>query len=290
MDSFRHGDFTFPVTDAGPADGETVLLLHGFPQTRRSWTALASRLHDAGYRTLAPDQRGYSPTARPPRRRDYRMGELAADVDALISASGRGRVHVVGHDWGAIAAWATAARYPERVASLSALSVPHPAAMQQAVMRSRQLLRSWYMVLFQLPRVPEALFRPEAPRSRARAMRFLRYFGQSRERADRDLTALGDAGFSAALGWYRAIPWGSLPELRTPISVPTLYAWSDGDRAVTRAAAELCARHVAAPYEFVEFPGATHWFPEEVPDQLAARLVAHLRRHPARWSDATVRG
>jgi pimeloyl-ACP methyl ester carboxylesterase len=281
VDAFRHGDLSFPVTDAGPADGETVLLLHGFPQNRHSWTTLASRLHAAGYRTLAPDQRGYSAGARPRRRRDYRIGELVADTDALISAAGRPRVHLVGHDWGAVVAWATAARHPERLASLTALSVPHPGAMQRAMLTSNQARHSWYMGLFQLPRVPEALFRPDAPRSRERMVRWLRSYGQTLERAERDLTALGDDGFSAALGWYRAMAWGSLAELRRPITVPTLYAWSDGDKAVTRAAAELCARHVAAPYEFVEFPGASHWIPEEIPDAVAGRLVAHLHRNPS---------
>jgi pimeloyl-ACP methyl ester carboxylesterase len=286
VDEFRRGALSFPVTDAGPADGEIVLLLHGFPQNRHSWSALAPRLNAAGYRTLAPDQRGYSAGARPQRRRDYRLGELVADTHALISAAaptsdGSRRVHLVGHDWGSVVAWATASCHPDQVASLTALSVPHPSAMQRAILTSSQAWRSWYMALFQLPALPEVLFRPDRPRSRARMTRWLRSYGQTAARADRDLTALGEGGFSPALGWYRAMPFGGPAELRRPVVVPTLYAWSDGDKAVTRTAAELCRRHVAAPYEFVVFAGASHWFPEEIPDAVAERLVAHLRRNHA---------
>ena len=133
MDSYRRGDLTFDVIDRGPADGPPVVLLHGFPQFNTSWEPVMDRLVAQGYRCLAPNQRGYSPRARPPRRRDYRLPYLAEDVLALIDAIGGGPVHLVGHDWGAAAAWQVAATAPERVATLTALSVPHPAGFKKAM-------------------------------------------------------------------------------------------------------------------------------------------------------------
>jgi pimeloyl-ACP methyl ester carboxylesterase len=128
MDQYRRGDLVFDVRDAGPQDGPVVVLLHGFPQHNDSWDAVIERLTAQGYRCLAPNQRGYSPGARPRRRRDYVMTELVADVGALIDASGADKVHLVGHDWGAAVAWGAAAEYPERLATVTPVSVPHPGA------------------------------------------------------------------------------------------------------------------------------------------------------------------
>src|SRR6202000_1956864 len=136
MEQYRRNALTFDVRDAGPADGPVVVLLHGFPQRNDSWDAVIDRLTAQGYRCLAPNQRGYSPRARPSRRRDYRMSELVADVGALIAASGARRVHLVGHDWGAAVAWAAAAEMPERLATVSPVSVPHPAAVLKSFLNS----------------------------------------------------------------------------------------------------------------------------------------------------------
>ena len=116
MDSYRRGDLTFDVTDSGPADGEVVVLLHGFPQNRHSWRLVTPALVAAGYRVLAPDQRGYSPGARPAGRRAYVTRELVDDVVALIDAAGAERVHLVGHDWGALVAWALGLQAPRAAA------------------------------------------------------------------------------------------------------------------------------------------------------------------------------
>lgn len=112
MEQFRRGDLTFDVLDAGPADGPVVVLLHGFPEINQSWQPLIDSLVAHGYRCLAPNQRGYSPGARPKRRRDYTLAELVDDAAALIDASGAERVHLVGHDWGAAVAWGVAQSRP----------------------------------------------------------------------------------------------------------------------------------------------------------------------------------
>ena len=166
MEQYRRNDLTFDVRDAGPADGPVVVLLHGFPQHNDSWNAVIDRLTAQGYRCLAPNQRGYSAGARPSRRRDYRIPELVGDLGALIDASGARQVHLVGHDWGAAVAWAAAAEMPERLATVSPVSVPHPAAFLKSFVTSRQGLASWYMYFFQLPRVPEWLM--HAPQRRYR--------------------------------------------------------------------------------------------------------------------------
>src|SRR3954449_5563046 len=156
MDEFTRGRLTFDVTDAGTADGDVVVLLHGFPENRTSWTAVTPLLTAAGYRVLAPDQRGYSPGARPLARSAYRMQELVDDTVALVDAAGVERVHLVGHDWGGGIAWALAGAHPDRVATLTVLSTPHPAALRQAAMSTPwQLLHSSYMLFFQVPGLPE---------------------------------------------------------------------------------------------------------------------------------------
>src|SRR5215212_11289271 len=157
MDSFRRDGLTFDVIDAGPSDGEPVVLLHGFPQDATAWNRVAPALHQHGLRTLALDQRGYSPMARPRGRAYYRLKETTADVLALLDAAGLPSAHVVGHDWGGVVAWALGAWHPDRVRTLTALSVPHPTAMQKAFLTSDQGLRSYYMGLFQLPLLPERL-------------------------------------------------------------------------------------------------------------------------------------
>ena len=119
------------VIDDGPLDGDVVVLLHGFPERATSWRLVAPLLHDAGYRTLAMDQRGYAPRARPRRRRDYRVAELEADVLALVDAAvgPGGRVHLVGHDWGAVVGWAFAQHHGSRLHTFTAVSVPSSATL-----------------------------------------------------------------------------------------------------------------------------------------------------------------
>ena len=128
--------------------GTPVVLLHGFPQTAACWIRVAQALAAVGYRVLAPDQRGYSPGARPAAVRTYRMPELVADVLALAEAAGAARFHLVGHDWGGAVAWALAGRHPERVATLTSVSTPHPRGLAAALLTGGQLLRSAYIGFF----------------------------------------------------------------------------------------------------------------------------------------------
>ena len=274
MDTFSRTGLTFDVRDAGPAGGEPVVLLHGFPQDSTAWNRVAPLLNANGLRTLAPDQRGYSPMARPRGRSRYRLRETTADVLALLDAAGLGSAHVVGHDWGAAVAWALAAWHPERVRTMTALSVPHPAAMARAMVTSDQALRSYYMGLFQLPAVPEALI---LARGAAPLRRLLTRGGLPDDAVARYVGRMREPGaLTGALGWYRALPWNG----RDPVGrvrVPTLHVWSTGDAFLGRAATEGTARFVDAPYRLEVLEGVNHWLPELAPHVVADLVAAHVR-------------
>lgn len=279
MDIYRRGDLTFDVLDRGPADGPPVVLLHGFPQFNTSWEPIMERLVAQGYRCLAPNQRGYSPGARPPRRRDYRLAYLAGDITALIDELGGGPVHLVGHDWGAAVAWQVAATAPEKLASMSAFSVPHPAAFQKAILTSRQGLASWYMYMFQLPRLPELQLGRKGGAAGARMLE--RLAGQNREAAERDGRAMVEAGaLTGALNWYRAIPLTPPTEGPGRIAVPTQMVWSDGDSAITEKGVRDTAGFVTADYRLEILRGVTHWIPDQCPDRAAELLLEWFDRHP----------
>jgi len=261
----RRGRLALDVRDEGPVDGGTVLLLHGFPQDGSCWGAVVPALHAEGLRTLAPDQRGYSPGARPPGRAAYRMEWLVDDALAVLDAAGVERAHLVGHDWGGGVAWTAAALHPERVASLTAVSTPHPRALVRAMANPGQALRTWYIGLFQLPRVPEALLArrlvPLLTGSGLPAARAEHYAGRMRE----------PGALRAALNWYRALP---LTRLRPPadVTVPTTYLWGSADPALRRGAARRTGDHVDAAYRFVEL-AAGHWLPETEPDEVAGAIL-----------------
>lgn len=278
IDEFERDGLVFDVVDAGPLDGDAVVLLHGFPQRAACWDAVASRLHAAGLRTLAPDQRGYSPRARPGRRRDYRLDELVADVGELLDrvrAQGHERIHLVGHDWGAAVAWVVAARHPA-VSSLTSVSVPHPAAYLASTASLDQLRRSWYVGFFQVPLLPERLA------ARGVLERMLGSAGMTahdlaRFRAD----VLEDGALAGGLGWYRAIPLsltGAGQLWRERVPVPVTHVWSDQDDALGRRSAELAHRWAAGEFELEVLEGHGHWLPEQAPDELARIVLRRVGR------------
>lgn len=274
MDSFRRDGLTFDVRDAGPDDGEPVVLLHGFPQDSAAWDRVAPALHQHGLRTLAPDQRGYSPMARPRGRTHYRLRETVGDVLALLDAAGLDSAHVVGHDWGGVVGWALGAWHPDRVRTLTALSVPHPAAMAKAMLTSDQGLRSTYAAFFQLPLVPEQVL---LAGNGAALRQLLRHGGLEDDVVDHYVARMQEPGaLSCALGWYRALPHGAREPIGT-VRVPTLHVWSTGDAFLGRAATEATERYVDAPYRLEVLEGVPHWIPELAADRVAELVTAHVR-------------
>jgi pimeloyl-ACP methyl ester carboxylesterase len=267
------GELAFDYADDGPPDATPVLLLHGFPQDHTSWDLIAADLVARGFRTIRPDQRGYSPGARPSGTEAYRLGLLADDAVALLDHLGIDRAHVVGHDWGGMVAWAVAAQTPERLLSLSVLSTPHPAAMSRAMVRSTQGLRSWYMGVFQLPGLSERLLQPGG-RFWAGLMRGLPSEAKKRYTAK----ARQPGALTAMLQWYRAMPRDmARPSVRwRAITVPTLYVWGADDPALGDAAARWTSDYVRAPYTFVILPGKGHWLPERASHEVLGVLLPHL--------------
>jgi pimeloyl-ACP methyl ester carboxylesterase len=274
MAEVRVGELTFDVTAQGPDDGPLVVFLHGFPQSAYEWRAQLAALSAEGYRAVAVDQRGYSPGARPESVEQYRMPHLVADVLAVADDMGGHTFHLVGHDWGAAVAWQVAGRYPERVRSLTAVSVPHPKALTEAMQAADgdQAARSSYMTWFRNDSgaVERDLLADNAARLRE-------VYGDLD--ADEYVHRLQQPGaLTAALNWYRAARAEDLLDLPAA-TVPTLFVWSDADPAIGRAAAEGCARYVEGEFRFEVFEGVDHWIPERAADRLNALLLDHLARH-----------
>ncbi|GAA2254461.1 epoxide hydrolase [Streptomyces ruber] len=270
-------DLVFDVDVAGPEDGEAVLLLHGFPHSRESWTDIAPLLHRAGLRTVAPDQRGYSPGARPEAVEAYALPELAADALGVLDALGIEAAHVAGHDWGAVVGWYLAARFPGRVRSLTAAGFPHLDAFRHALrVDHRQRLHSGYIDTLSAEDAADTFLADGAAGLEGWYRQTEGVLSEEQiERYMRTHTSPGT--LRAALKWYRA---GSLQDDSDPlgpVTVPTTHIWSENDPAVGVLAAERTADHVTGEYRFVRLRGVSHWQPQQVPEKVAAEILDRVR-------------
>jgi pimeloyl-ACP methyl ester carboxylesterase len=271
VEDITAGGFTFRCRVAGPKSGEVVLLLHGYPQSSWEWHHQLPTLAAAGYRAVAPDLRGYSPGARPLGVEHYDQPSLVADVLAIADQSDADRFHLVGHDWGAILAWHVAGWHPDRLRSLTIVSVPHPAAFARALRdpSSDQAERSAYIQTFKDHGEGALLGTPEQLRGGFEAT------GLAGHDVDEHVRVLTDPGaLEAATHWYRAFDFlaGDL----APIDVPTLFVWGTDDLALGPDGAYGTAEHVRAPYRFEVFDGALHWIPELEAERFNTCLLEHL--------------
>ena len=273
---------TFDALTAGPPAAPLVLLLHGFAESLHCWRAQVAALADMGYRAIAPSQRGYSPGARPDTgdTANYHIERLMDDAMAIVATSGYGdaRFHLVGHDWGGSIAWALADRFPDRVASLTVLSRPHPNAFNRALQMTdgEQAQRSRHHKAFLEPDAADVVLADDARWLRER----LAANGVPAAAIAKHLAVLGNKdAMEAALAWYRAR--GAIRGPLGPIRVPTLYIWGDADDTVGRTAAEGTADFVAAPYRFEVLPGVGHFAADQAPDRVSELLLAHVASHPA---------
>lgn len=274
-------NLTFDALVAGEDGAPLVLLLHGFAESMHCWRGQLRALADTGYRAVAPSQRGYSPGARPDPRDSshYLIDRLMDDAMAIVAACGYGdkRFHLAGHDWGGSIAWALADRYPERLASLTVLSRPHPNAFNRALQMpdGEQARRSQHHRSFLEPDAADIVLADDARWLRERLTRS----GVPASAIDRHLSVLGNKeAMEAALAWYRAR--GAIRGPLGPIRVPTLYVWGDADDTVGRVAAEGTADFIAAPYRFVVLPGVSHFAADQAPDRVNELMVAHMHDHP----------
>lgn len=268
IESYQREGLSFDVIDSGPLDGQVFVLLHGFPETNKSWQETSEILNTQGYRTFAVNQRGYSLGAQPTSRRDYRGSALLEDVNALLDIIQQ-PVYLVGHDWGAVVAWDVAQRYPEKIKHLITISVPHKAAFMKAMLTSNQLFKSYYMGLFQLPKIPELLFE-KAPQI---GLALLKDSGMTEQQLkDFQQEIVNENRLSTALNWYRGLPFSSNKNLLKPITVPTLFIWGKHDSAIGPKGVEYNKNYVHAPYKEV-IMDATHWIPVQNAKELSQYIL-----------------
>ena len=266
------GEFRFTIDTAGPTSGPAILLLHGFPETRQMWQHQMRAVARAGFHAIAPDQRGYSAGARPPGVESYTSNLLVTDALALMDNFGASRFHLVGHDWGGQIAWLIATANSDRVASLTVLSRPHPAAFARAMTEDpEQATRSQHHRTFRQDDAIEKL--------RQNNFKLLRGALErediAQEKIDEYFQALNQPGaLEAAINWYRAANIASMQI--PPVTVPTLYIWGNADPTVGRRAAELTTQFVQGPYRFVEMEGGGHFVVDQFPDRVAELLLEHL--------------
>jgi len=300
MSTTRHGqcivnDVRLHYVEAGPSDGDLVICLHGFPEFWYSWHRQLPALAGAGYRVIAPDMRGYNRSEKPHGVGAYSLEELTADVRGLVTQFGAEQAHIVGHDWGGVVAWATAYRHPDVVRSLTVLNAPHPLKYAREL-SLEQLGRSWYALFFQLPWLPERLFR-------ARDFALLEeLFTDERVSPEAfsptDIDRYKDAfrhpgAVKSAISYYRALFRGtaltelpnSLPfvgSLRTPtqsgqVRAPTLVIWGENDVALTTAQLEGLETYVS-DLQIERFPNASHWVNADRPEAVNEALCGFLER------------
>lgn len=267
---------------AGPEDGPLVVLLHGFPEFYYSWRHQIGPLAAAGYRVVAPDQRGYNLTEKTP---PFDTATLSQDIVHLIQACGRERAHVAGHDWGAAVAWSLAEAHPERVAQLAILNVPYPAVLARNLRHGnwRQVARSWYIAFFQIPAVPEWLLLAGNARALRRALRDTARPGTF-SAADLNLYAAAwqqPGALSAMLGWYRAAARAAFQRPAGPrprrITAETLIIWGEQDVALGVELAEQSLAYTERG-RLVRLPDATHWVQHDCPAEVTRLLLDHLGR------------
>jgi pimeloyl-ACP methyl ester carboxylesterase len=281
------GEMRFEVATAGdPRSERLALLLHGFPEHAYSWRHQLPLLAKLGYRCWAPNQRGYGRSTRPPGTRSYTIDLLVEDVGRLIDASGCRSVTLVGHDWGGMVAWMCALRGVRPIERLIVMNLPHPKRFQEDIRKLRQLRRSWYILFFQLPGLPEFLL----TRGRARAIaQAFRGMALDKSRFPDEVLdvyrdqALQPGAMTAMLNWYRAIRHSpalageveTLPVLETP----TLMIWGEEDSAL---GVELSYGTEALVKDFTlrYLPKVSHWVQQEAPEAVNAIVEAWLQGQP----------
>jgi len=263
---------------AEEGSGPLVLLLHGFPECWVSWRHQIPALAQAGFRVVAPDLRGYGTSDKPRGLDAYRIDVLAEDVARLVVALGADRAAVVGHDWGGALTWYAAMWHPERVSRLAVLNCPHPSRMSRAMKTARQLRRSWYIFLFQLPWLPEALLRAGNYAGFRRIFRRdpSRRGAYSEEDIEAIVAAAAEPGaLTSMIDWYRAM-LRSRPHKRwQPIDKPVQIVWGEKDRFLGPELADPEPNWVRDA-RVLRLPGASHWVHADEPETVNAALLEFL--------------
>jgi pimeloyl-ACP methyl ester carboxylesterase len=271
----RVNGVTLTGVEAGPREGESIVLLHGFPDFWYSWRYQIPALADAGFHVLAPNLRGYATSSKPPRVIDYTIDVLARDIVGLIDQKCEGLAHVVGHDWGGGIAWFLAMEHPEYLDRLAILNAPHPLAFRREFLRTSQWLRSWYMLFFQLPWVPEALLRFNDHALLRRALRdgpahnvhdVTRYLAEMKR----------PHALKSMINYYRALVRTDAVQLLRRIDHPAILLWGDRDPHLVPQLAEGLHGAVSK-LKVVRFLNAGHWVHHEEVALVNQQLIQHFR-------------
>lgn len=276
---FTRGSYRLHAVAAGPQDGSLIILLHGFPEFWRSWVSQIAPLAAAGFRVIVPDQRGYNLSSKPRNVRSYVLTELTADVIAIADQLGRERFFLAGHDWGAAVTWSTALLFPQRIEKLVIVNVPHPSVMRRHLFGNwRQMRRSWYMFFFQVPWLPERLFR--AWNFRFGALALLRSsrpgtFSCEALAEYRRAWSQPDC-LTGMIHWYRAAFRFRARFPDRTVRPPTRILWGEQDAFLGAEMAEESLRHCSAG-ELVRFANASHWLQHEEPEAVAQQMIGFFR-------------
>ena len=276
---FQNANVRLHAIAAGPKEGPVVVLLHGFPEFWYGWRRQIEPLADAGFRVIVPDQRGYNLSSKPSGVAAYALTELVSDVIAIADQLGQEKIFLAGHDWGAAVAWSTALLYPQRIAKLVALNVPHPSVMRRFMMKHmRQMLRSWYIFFFQLPYLPEAFFSAFHFLVGARSLlRSSRPGTFSAEDLNQYRTAWSQPGaLTAMINWYRALFRTRAKFPDKTVRIPTRILWGERDAFLLAEMAHESLRY-CKDAELFTFANASHWLQHEEPARVSELLIDFFR-------------
>ncbi len=276
---FQNANVRLHAIAAGPKDGPVVVLLHGFPEFWYGWRRQIEPLADAGFRVIVPDQRGYNLSSKPSGVAAYALTELVSDVIAIADQRGQEKIFLAGHDWGAAVAWSTALLYPQRIAKLVVLNVPHPSVMRRFMMKHmRQMLRSWYIFFFQLPYLPEAFFSAFHFLVGARSLlRSSRPGTFSAEDLNQYRTAWSQPGaLTAMINWYRALFRTRAKFPDKTVRIPTRILWGERDAFLLAEMAHESLRY-CKDAELFTFANASHWLQHEEPARVSELLIDFFR-------------
>lgn len=266
------------VAEAGAPEGEVILFLHGFPEFWYGWRRQIEFFASKGYRILAPDQRGYNSSSKPRGVKAYKMAALTADIADLIQQVIQKKVYLVGHDWGGAVAWAVAQHYPHLLEKLVILNMPHLVVMQHHLRTNpRQLLKSWYMGLFQLPLLPEIVSKAFNFKVLEKSMTASAKPGtfSGAEIARYKAAWRQPEAITAMLNWYRAIKHNSMDTTRE-VTVPTLMIWGRKDAFLSHTMAQPSIEKCTNG-QLIFLEDATHWLHHEKPDEVNDLLYNFIR-------------
>ena len=266
-------EFDYRVT--GEENQESVILLHGFPETSIMWTGLMEHLASIGFHCVAPDMRGYSRGACPKGVKNYSMDKLSGDIVNIANALGIEKFHLIAHDWGAAVGWNVVYNIPDRIISWTALSIPHSRAFAKAFKTDPiQKKKSRYIGFFLLPYIPEMMIR----RNDFRTFRKL-WKNSTPEEVDNYLSVFRNkACLTGALNYYRAnLKRGNRKRIGD-INTPTLFIWGNNDLAVGEVAAKGTRKYMKGDYSFQALEGG-HWLIQTNYDQVQIAIQNHLQKY-----------